>query len=293
MAVYLTKVWGFDVPCGPLQFGMAGWRDDARAKLLPGDLVVVVGTKGHPTDEADRGRVLGLMEPTTEPVLSLDFPLITRPEHFTDGKYNWPYGLLNTRAWRILNTPLFEEVSNRRFGRTAASGIVLLTEEEAGRVLQLPREEVPLLTSARIEGRIEGQEVARRRGAPRPSTSRAGVMHMRAARAYTYAMEIVGGSDSAFKIGWAFSHSIRSRQFNSYSLPQLGGLFYRVIFAELWDTAREAFRMEQDLLRSFDPKRHPANREVISGVTNDQLRSAWGTSIKKLRTNRRPHSISE
>ena len=27
MTIYMTKVWGFDVPCGPLQFSTNGWRD--------------------------------------------------------------------------------------------------------------------------------------------------------------------------------------------------------------------------------------------------------------------------
>jgi hypothetical protein len=292
MALYLTKVWGFDEPAGPLQFGKAGWRDEARAKLLPGDLVVLVGTKGLETSEVDRGCLLGLMEPTTEPVLSLDFPLVTLPEHFTDGEYKWPYGLLNRRAWRFLDRRLLDEVTSRQFGMAAASGVVLLTDEEAGRILQLRREEIPLLRSVRVEARIEGQEVARRRGAPPPATKRDGVMHLRSARAYTYAMEIRGATKPSFKIGWAFDHQIRSRQFNSYSLPQIGGLCYQVVFSELWETAREAFRMEQDLLHSFDSRRHPANREVVFGVSYDELRSAWGDSILRVRKTPRVSSIS-
>src|SRR5439155_18681182 len=192
MSLYLTKVWGFGVPSGPLQFGKAGWREKARSKLMPGDLVVLVGTKGPETAENDRGRLLGLMEPTKEPVLSLDFPLIVSAEHFTEGEYKWPYGLLNKHAWRLLDRPLLEEVSSRQFGMAAASGIVALTDEEAGRILELRREAVPLLTSVRVQARTEGEEVARRRGAPPPTTTRTGVMHLRRAPAYTYAMEIQG-----------------------------------------------------------------------------------------------------
>jgi len=283
MALYLTKVWGFDVPCGPLQFGKAGLRDEARKKLLPGDLVVLVGTKGSEPVEADRGRLLGLMEPTTEPVLSLDFPLIVLPEHFTEGEYKWPYGLLNKRAWRIPDGPLLKKISSRQFGMVAAAGIVPLTDEEASHVLRLRREEVPLLTSLRVEARIEGEEVARRRGAPPPTTTRTGVMHLRRAPAYTYAMQIQGATSSSFKVGWAFNHRTRVRQFNLYALPEIGGLQYRVRFTELWDTARQAFRMEQHLLKSFDTKRHPANREVICGVTFDELQSSWNACVQSLR----------
>lgn len=72
----MSKVWGFSVPAGPLQFGTVRWRDRSRFKLLkPGDRVVLVGTMGPPTEERNRGRLLGMMEPTLEPVYSRDYDL--------------------------------------------------------------------------------------------------------------------------------------------------------------------------------------------------------------------------
>jgi hypothetical protein len=94
MSIFITKTWGFSVPCGPLQFGTEGWRARARSELKPGDLVVIVGTKGPQTQSVEQGRLLGIMEPTTEVVLWQDFDLPTRPEHFDDeGEYRWPFGL--------------------------------------------------------------------------------------------------------------------------------------------------------------------------------------------------------
>jgi hypothetical protein len=55
MTIYMTKVWRFDEPVGPLQFSTPGWRDRVRADLKPGDLVVLVGTKTENTDENERG----------------------------------------------------------------------------------------------------------------------------------------------------------------------------------------------------------------------------------------------
>jgi hypothetical protein len=81
MTVYFTKVWSFDVPVGPLQFSTRGWRDRARQMLKGGDLVALVGTKGEPTADTDRGRLLGIMEPTTELVRSLDFDLSIPSNH--------------------------------------------------------------------------------------------------------------------------------------------------------------------------------------------------------------------
>lgn len=284
MTVYITKVWGFGVPCGPLQFSTRGWRDRARKEISPGDLVVLVGTKEPPTADEDQGRLLGIMEPTTEPVMSLDFPLETAPQHFTeDNEYRWPYGLINRGAWKLLDRPVLEEISSRRFSMEAALGIVPLAAEEADRILSLRREPVPLLTSTRLLERTEGLEAARRRNAPIPHTTRVGVMHVRRVPAYTYAMEIHGASSSAYKVGWAFDYKSRVRQFNLYALPGIGGLEYRVKLTEFWDTAQQAFRMEQDVLKSFDGRRYPANREVIQGISYHELASAWSTSVLRLR----------
>jgi hypothetical protein len=277
MTVYLTKVWGFTEPVGPLQFSTEGWRDRARRSLRPGDLVVLVGTKGPPTDEDERGRLLGMMEPTTEPVLSLDFDLPTRPEHFDESaNYKWPYGLLNRNAWRLLDRPLLEDISDRSFNMDAVLGLVELTLTEAEHILALRRTEAPLLTpTVRARARIDGLDAVRRRSAPPPSTTRRGVMHVRRAPAFTYALRLNGASAIAFKIGWAFDYKQRTRQFNTASMPQLGGISYSPVLNQLWDTARQAFAMEQALLRHFDARRHPHNGEVIFGVTENELQSAW------------------
>src|ERR1700730_11005030 len=141
MTVYWTKVWNYNEPVGPLQFSAEGWREDARNKLEPGDLVVLVGTKGEPTQEGEQGRVLGLMEPTRERVLSLDFDLPTRPEDFDDRhNYKWPYGLLNRHAWRIIDREPLEVISSRPFYMDAVLWLVALRDAEAAKVMALRRE---------------------------------------------------------------------------------------------------------------------------------------------------------
>lgn len=277
MTIYVTKVWSFSVPVGPLQFSNQGWRDRARADLKPGDLVVLVGTKGDQTDPSDQGRLLGIMEPTTEVLMSLDFDMHRRPIDFDDeGQYRWPYGLLNRRAWKFLEPrPLLEELSARHFYMDAALGLVELTGPEATAIEKLPREEVELLAPTKAYARVHGDEAARRRGAPPPTTTRKGVMHLRAAPAYTYLMQIEGAAEEAYKVGWAFDYDARRSVFNFVALPQLGGLHYRTRLFELWGTARQAFSMEQAVLRQFDAARHPANREVIHGVAYEKLQAAW------------------
>jgi hypothetical protein len=275
---FMTKVWGFEVPVGPLQFSSEGWRRNARELLQPGDIVVLVGTKGEETAEDDRGKLLGIMEPTTEPVMSLDFPL-ERGERDLDkeGNYKWPYGLLNRRAWRLIDQPyLNPEISQRAFSMDAALGIVELTADEAAKVAALRREDVLLLeprVSARA--RVDGTDRARRRVSPPPTTTRRGVMHMRSFSAYTYALEIKGPKGLAYKIGWSFDYKQRARQFNQAALPALGGVRYTPKLFHLWDTARQAFCMEQALLNRYARHRHSDNHEVLHGLTLDELQAFW------------------
>src|SRR5437764_160781 len=125
MTVYMTKTWGFGVPSGPLQFSIAGWRDRARSTIQPGDLVVIVGTLGEETAPDERGKILGLMEPSTEVVSALDYDLIRGPQDLKgDGSYRWPFGLELKRAWRFSDPRIsLAEVSERNFGREGVLGI--------------------------------------------------------------------------------------------------------------------------------------------------------------------------
>ncbi len=276
--LFMTKTWGFGVPTGPLQFSQAGWREKARELLRPGDQVLIVGTKGAETHESERGRLLGIMEPTIEPVMSLDFVTARGERDFDEqGNYRWPFGLLNKRAWRLIDRPfLAPDISTRKFNMDSAQGIVLLTSEEAAKVSALHMEEVPLLEPrVAARARVEGFETARKRSSPPPTTTRRGVMHMRSAPAYTYALEVKGASGVGYKIGWAFDYKQRARQFNQASMPSLGGVKYTPKLFELWDTARQAYGMEQALLKNFQTKRHRDNHEVVTGITFDMLQAEW------------------
>lgn len=276
MTVFMTKVWGFEEPSTPLQFAEEGWRENTRAKLSEGDLVILVGTQNERTVEEERGRVLGMMEPSTIPVLWTDFRMRTSNEDFNDGKYRWPYGLLNHRAWKFIHPPSLTEISSRTFHMDSARGIVELTDSEAAKILAYPKKEVELYKSTRTVKRLEGEEAARRHGAPPPTENvRRSIMQMRRAPAYTYAMCIDNADSISFKIGWAFDYKARERQFNQASLPKLGGLKYETKFNELWNTAMQAFQMEQSLLNRFKKHRHPYNQEVICGISSEELRIAW------------------
>jgi hypothetical protein len=284
----MTKTWSFGAPCGPLQFSQEGWRERARQALREGDRVVIVATLGDEPDEEERGKLLGMMEPTNQVVQSLDYDLERGPQDFDEhGAYKWPYGLEIKDAWRFLEPrPGLRDISSRRFGMNAALGIVQLTPEEEARVLALPHEQVRLLQPIRRVARQEGDDAARRRGAPPPSTKRNGIMHLRKAPAFTYAMKIDGIEEPAVKIGWAFDWSDRQRQFNLVALPHLGGPKYNIWMKEIWPTAYGAYDMEQALLRQFDSLRHPHNREVLVPIRAQEFERAWIEDMARSRRHR-------
>ena len=141
------------------------------------------------------------------------------------------------------------------------------------------REEELLQPTAHAQERMAKKHGTAKRKAPPPTTKRAGVMHMRRARAYTYAMRIRGADGLAFKIGWAFDFHQRADRFNHASMPDLGGLKYEPVWYHLWDTARLAYHMEQRLLAHFADHRHPVNNEIVIGVTENELGSAWQRNV--------------
>lgn len=282
MTYFLTKVWGWETPIGPLQFSTKGWRGNALKQLKKGDRVVLVGTGGEQTPEEMKGRILGVMEPTSEAVLSMDFALNHRDTDFVDGDYKWPFGLMNMRAWSVPSRPKLHEITDRKFSMDSAQGIVSLTDEEAHKIETLHWTEEELLQpTAQTQLRMSRKHGAAKRTAPPPTTTRHGVMHMRRAPAYTYALRIIGAKAAAFKIGWAFDYQQRASQFNHASMPELGGLRYVPVLFHLWDTARQAYSMEQSLLTHFADHRHSANNEIVQAVSDAALQSLWTSAVRK------------
>jgi hypothetical protein len=294
MTTFITKVWGFDNPCGPLVFNSPGWRTNAAERLRPGDRVIMVGTMGEETAPENRNRVMGMMEPSTEPVAAIDFiiPDQSNRRFFRDdGSYRWPFGLLNFRAWEFEPGLFLADVAPRdgnQFGSAAAAGIVPLTTEEESRVLSHPHFEVPLLTSLRTDNRLFGEDEARRRNAPPPAEgARRGIMHMRTGMAHVYWFRLVAGNRIAgHKIGWAFDYRQRLSQFRAVSLSRLGGLRYQAHRFQTFETARLAFKVEQGILKTFDPHRYLFNREVMTGITTPQIETVWNRYVNDALTGR-------
>jgi hypothetical protein len=242
---------------------------------------------GEETAPEDRNRIMGMMEPSTEPVASTDFiiPDQTNRRFFReDGGFRWPYGLLNYRAWEFAPGLFLADVAPREgnpFGSAAAAGIVPLTAEEESRVLVHAHFEVPLLTSLRTDSRLFGEDEARRRNAPPPAEGvRRGIMHMRQGMAHVYWFRLAADNQIVgHKIGWAFDYRQRLRQFRAVSMSALGGLQYQAHRFQSLESARLAFKVEQGILRTFDQHRHRSNREVLTGLDTSQIEQVWDRHI--------------
>lgn len=103
---------------------------------------------------------------------------------------------------------------------------------------------------------------------------------MRNAPAYVYWFRLViGRRIVGHKIGWAFEWKQRLQGFNSVALAALGGLHYRVQAYQHFSTARIAYGIEQRILRDVDHLRHPANREVLTGIRLPVLSEIWNTNV--------------
>jgi hypothetical protein len=254
-------------------------------KLKYGDVVILVGTMGEETEPHDKGRVLGVMRPTDEPVMSMDFNVRKSPKDFENGEYKWPYGLMNLKAWTIPSRPLLKDISTRKFSMDSAQGIVELSAEEVEKVKSYKWNEEALLTpNAHAQARMKKKFGAKSTQAPPPTTTRNGVMHMRRAPAFTYIMRISGGQDNVYKIGWAFDYVKRAKQFNHASMPEIGGLKYSPIWFHLWDTAMQAFKAEQHLLETLKGFRHEKNQEIVIGLSEKEMESAFISTVGKLST---------
>jgi hypothetical protein len=80
--VFFTYVWGPPGnPAWPLTFATKAAPSHARKVLTEGDLVFAVGTKGEPTEEAHKGRVVGAFRVSNLEVNTQDYDLPRKREN--------------------------------------------------------------------------------------------------------------------------------------------------------------------------------------------------------------------
>ncbi len=254
MKMFATRVWGFDPTCFPIaSFGSEGLCNHLLKKSAPGDILVFVGTKGHPTLPHERGKLLGYIEFGRDVVNTLDvsdrnaYP----PEAFEkNGALKWPRALVATRAWKISadDLPDLVETIGRQFTRDATTMAVDLSKDEAKQILALPAVEVPLPKKKILEQlRLRNERLAphgRSKG-PTPSARDGGGYEL-GQTTHTYIMQF--GSRPCFKIGLSTDVKRRLGEVNKHIPVEVLEEAWSVLLTHEWDSENAAYIMEQAVL---------------------------------------------
>jgi hypothetical protein len=102
--VWIKAFWGFD----PENEGFLGFtREGDRTRIFedfePGDLILIYGTKGRQTAKKDRGKTLGFLEVTPEPVnwRSRISETALRWKREQNALEKWNFAMPVQRAWRV------------------------------------------------------------------------------------------------------------------------------------------------------------------------------------------------
>lgn len=73
------------------------------------------------------------------------------------------------------------------------------------------------------------------------------------------------------------------------ALHPIGGLLYNVYRTQEFDIARQAFHVEQEVLKAFDAQRHSSNREVLRGPSPAQIEAVWDAQVTAAMLGHRVH----
>lgn len=278
MRVFATRVWGFSPSTWPIaSFGSEGICANLLKQSDPGDILVSVGTKGPPTASREQGRILGYGVFGREIVDTLKIlkQEVIGPEAFDEkGRFRWPKSMVLTQAWQVDLDPLPDLVDTigRQIPRLATTYAVPLSDGEAERILALPVCEVELKgTKFFGDLRLKAERLRARTVGPVPgSGKRSAVESAPQRRAYTYAFRFEG--TNCFKIGWAYDWKARLNEVNAHvPVEVLGRRWVRCLFEE-WDSAKDAYAMEQRVLDSMDQSKLVGERIQIDATA---LETRW------------------
>lgn len=251
MQVFAKRDHGFDPAGWPLvAFGKEGNRDALLRASTPGDRVVFVGTQGEPTAPEERGRLLGMAEFARIAVNTRDIVdpgLMQARELNEDGTHVWGWAQPMVRAWRFTEPRLkLIDVLREQLSYEATVRAVLLDDADAGMVMALPKDEVPVSINDRVRGLTEAVNAIRGIGpttGPTPTSWEGSVTHDATQVAWTYAMRF--GRRNIWKVGQAQDVEERLRQINLHVPHEELGEQWRVHTQQRWPTSLQAFKMEQ------------------------------------------------
>lgn len=282
MNIFITRVWGFDPENWPvIPFIKDGHRDKLLRESSPGDLIVFVATKGDPTLEELRGRLLGMAEIGREAVDTLDVIGDGPHEPWAyneKGQFRWPKAIPMLKAWRFKPQPMLLDVIDRQLPRSATSQGVLLSANDADAVRNLKKTEVveikktETLKQAQLLGKAlsaSGQTTG-----PKPSSWTGETGRDVNRTSFTYAFRF--GDTDIWKIGHTIDVEKRLKEVNLHIPSEVIPCQWVSRYAQRWGSEPDAHAMEQRVLEALEKKRTEGERVKC---TERELLSAWLVGI--------------
>lgn len=283
MKLFATRIWGFDPPNWPVvTFGLDGNRDNLLRKSRAGDAVIFVGTQGEPTQEHERGRLLGIAQFGRSPVDTLDIleeANISPDDYDERGRFKWPKALLMTRAWRFTDQPLprLHDVLEEQLPYSATTQAVELNKVDIQSVKSLAAEEVSLPDTTTFSHFLQ-LDIALSQGGPTtgviPSSWKTSIERTLGKASVTYAFRF--GTTNCWKIGHTNDIQRRLNEINKHVPAEVLNCQWVIAMQQKWPDENMAFDMEQSVLTSLTKYRTSGERIQCS---QSILHNAWIKTI--------------
>jgi hypothetical protein len=285
--VFFTYVWGPPGnPARPLTFATKAGRTHARKVLSEGDLVFTVGTRGEPTEEAHKGRVIGAYCVSDLEVNTQDYDLPRKrdkPEY--DGVTRFPFALHPISVWEITDrNNMFAELVGPLtpiHHLQAQSMIVELDTITAAPLLALKKREVPPALPKTEFGRgLVMQKNSKL--APKHQGSFTGrfgehdIWYV-----YTIVLRDERKKALAVKVGYSNAPEVREATLNGAMAPEVTGLQWRAEFKQPISSEDAARDVEQAVLARYAKNRLASNGEILAGVDPAIVQAAIATVMRE------------
>ncbi|MEZ5690473.1 MAG: hypothetical protein R3D71_02270 [Rickettsiales bacterium] len=281
MKIFATRTWGFRPETYPvISFVREGDRDKLLKESEIGDVILIVGTQGEPTEENERGRLLGIAQIgriAVDTLTVLDESEIRPHDYDAHGNYRWPKALAMTRAWYFPSKPLLKDVLAQQLPYNATTQAVLLNEDDTSAIMALQAEEA-LIPETEAVAKLKKLESALLRGKPTrgviPSAWSSRVVRELGRKSVTYALRY--GKSDCWKIGHTVDVKQRLSDINKHIPYEITGEKWELFRTQSWENETLAYEMEQGLFNDLFKFRTAGERLQCK---EEDLHIAWLKSI--------------
>jgi hypothetical protein len=286
--IFFTYVWGAPGnPAWPLTFATKAARSHARKVLTEGDLVFTVGTRGEPTQEAHKGRVLGVYCVSDLAVNTQDYELPRKrdkPEF--DSVTRFPFALHPIAVFEVISP---ENMFAKLVGPLtpnhhlqAQSKLVELDGIAAAPLLELDRHEVlPALPKTEFGKGLVAQKNSKL--APKHQGSFTGAFGDHDIWfVYTLVLRNAQKKALAVKVGYSSSPEAREAAHNGPLASEVTGLSWKAEFSQPTSSEDAAREVEQFVLSRYAKQKLASNGEILAGVDPMMVQAAIATAMRDL-----------